>query len=61
MYPGSSVSGLYFAHPDATYFGVGRVTPDQVQDYAGRKQLSLEDTEQLLAPILAYEPTRSYS
>ena len=55
------MSGLYFAHPDATHFGVGRVTPDQVQDYAGRKQLSLEDTEQLLAPILAYEPTRSYS
>ncbi|NBS30553.1 MAG: hypothetical protein EBS76_08570 [Actinobacteria bacterium] len=61
MYPGSSVSGLYFAHPDATYFGVGRVTPDQVRDYAERKQLSLEQTEQLLAPILAYEPTRSYS
>ena len=61
MYPGSSVSGLYFAHPDATYFGVGRIMPDQVQDYAERKQLSLEETEQLLAPILAYEPTHSYS
>lgn len=61
MYPGSSVSGLYFAHPEATYFGVGRVTADQVSDYAGRKGLSIEETEQRLAPILAYEPERSYS
>ena len=61
MYPGSSVSGLYFAHPDASYFGVGRVTQDQVSDYAERKELSLEETELWLAPILAYEPERSYS
>ena len=61
MYPGSSVSGLYFAHPDARYFGVGRVTPDQVVDYAERKGLNVEDTERLLAPILAYKPERSYS
>lgn len=61
MYPGSSVSGLYFAHPEATYFGVGRVTPDQVRDYADRKGLSVEETERRLAPILAYEPKRIYS
>ena len=61
MFPGSSVSGLYFAHPDACYFGVGRVTHDQVSDYAERKELSLEETERRLAPILAYEPERSYS
>lgn len=61
MFPGSSVSGLYFAHPDARYFGVGRVTHDQVSDYAERKELSLEETERRLAPILAYEPQRIYS
>ena len=61
MHPGSSVSGLYFAHPEARYFGVGRVMPDQVRDYAERKSLSVEQAEQLLAPILAYDPVRSYS
>jgi 5-methyltetrahydrofolate--homocysteine methyltransferase len=56
MWPGSSVSGLYFAHPDATYFAVGRVQREQVESYAERKGLSLEATERLLGSILAYQP-----
>ncbi|HEY5769692.1 MAG TPA: methionine synthase, partial [Terrimicrobium sp.] len=55
MYPGSSVSGLYFAHPNAKYFGVGRIDRDQVQDYATRKGMSLGDTEKWLQPILNYD------
>ena len=42
MWPGSSVSGLYFAHPEAKYFAVGRVQPDQVEDYAARKGITVE-------------------
>ena len=56
MWPGSSVAGLYFAHPESQYFGVGRITRDQVADYAKRKSLSIAETERLLAPNLAYEP-----
>ncbi|MGA1146499.1 MAG: vitamin B12 dependent-methionine synthase activation domain-containing protein, partial [Candidatus Nanopelagicales bacterium] len=56
MWPGSSVSGIYLAHPDSKYFGVGRILKDQVEDYARRKGLDLVDTERLLAPNLAYEP-----
>ena len=55
MYPGSSVSGLYFAHPDAKYFGVGKIERDQVKDYSARKGLSLADTEKWLRPILNYD------
>ena len=57
MQPASSVCGLYFAHPEAIYFGVGRILRDQVESYAERKGLSLSDTERLLAPNLAYEPS----
>jgi 5-methyltetrahydrofolate--homocysteine methyltransferase len=42
MWPGSSVSGLYFAHPQAKYFAVGRVQPDQAEDYAARKGFAVE-------------------
>ncbi len=56
MWPGSSVSGLYFAHPDAAYFGVGRIDRDQVADYARRKGMDLRDAERWLSPILAYDP-----
>jgi len=56
MWPGSTVSGLYFAHPDALYFGVGRITREQVEDYGRRKGLDLSTTERILAPVLAYEP-----
>ncbi|MGA7212858.1 MAG: methionine synthase, partial [Terrimicrobiaceae bacterium] len=55
MYPGSSVSGLYFAHPDAKYFGVGKIERDQVQDYAARKGMELAETEKWLRPILNYD------
>ncbi|MEQ1756226.1 MAG: methionine synthase [Micropepsaceae bacterium] len=59
MMPGSSVSGMYFSHPDAVYFGVGRIERDQVQDYAQRKSMSLADMERWLAPILAYVPGKA--
>jgi 5-methyltetrahydrofolate--homocysteine methyltransferase len=53
--PGASVSGLYFAHPQARYFAVGRIGRDQVEDYARRKGMSLEETERWLGPNLGYE------
>lgn len=59
MWPGASVSGLYFSHPDAAYFGVGKVEQDQVQDYANRKGISLSDAERWLAPNLNYVPDRN--
>ena len=56
MFPAASVSGWYFAHPDAAYFGVGRVGRDQVESYAERKGWSIEEAERWLAPNLAYTP-----
>ncbi|MFN3513502.1 MAG: methionine synthase [Phenylobacterium sp.] len=56
MNPPASVSGLYFAHPEAHYFGVGRIERDQVEDYARRKGWDLKTAERWLAPILNYEP-----
>jgi 5-methyltetrahydrofolate--homocysteine methyltransferase len=56
MWPAASVSGLYLAHPEATYFAVGKIEPDQVADYARRKGWSLAEAERWLAPALAYEP-----
>jgi 5-methyltetrahydrofolate--homocysteine methyltransferase len=55
MLPAASVSGLYFAHPDAFYFGVGKVARDQIEDYARRKGMDVAEAEQWLAPNLAYE------
>jgi 5-methyltetrahydrofolate--homocysteine methyltransferase len=52
MTPGSSVSGLYFAHPDASYFAVGKIARDQLADYAARKGWTIEEAERLLAPNL---------
>jgi 5-methyltetrahydrofolate--homocysteine methyltransferase len=49
------VSGLYFAHPDAHYFTVGRIGRDQVADYARRKAVDLKEIERWLAPNLGYE------
>ncbi len=54
MLPMASVSGFYFSHPEARYFGVGKIEKDQVEDYAGRKQLSLDQAERWLAPVLNY-------
>ncbi|MCA9134630.1 MAG: cobalamin-dependent protein, partial [Planctomycetales bacterium] len=55
MWPGSSVSGLYFAHPQSRYFAVDRLTQDQVQAYAKRKGKSLREIERWLSPNLGYE------
>jgi 5-methyltetrahydrofolate--homocysteine methyltransferase len=57
MTPPASVSGLYFSHPDAEYFGVGRIDRDQVEDYARRKGWDVAEAERWLSPILAYDPT----
>ena len=54
MHPGASVSGLYFAHPDAKYFAVGKIERDQVRDYAARKGLDVQTMEKWLSPNLAY-------
>jgi 5-methyltetrahydrofolate--homocysteine methyltransferase len=56
MTPPASVSGLYFSHPEAKYFNVGRIGRDQLEDYAGRKQEALEVAERWLSSNLAYEP-----
>ena len=54
MWPGSSVSGLYFSHPESRYFGVGKVEKDQVEDYARRKGWTLAEAERWLGPLLNY-------
>ena len=54
MYPASSVCGWYFSHPESKYFGVGKINKDQVEDYAKRKKMSLEEIERWLMPILEY-------
>ncbi len=56
MWPGASVSGFYFSHPQAQYFGVGKIERDQVEDYARRKGWSTAQAEKWLAPILNYTP-----
>jgi len=54
MLPAASVSGFYFAHPEAAYFAVGKIGRDQVEDYARRKGMTLAEAEKWLAPILGY-------
>ncbi|MEA2940441.1 MAG: 5-methyltetrahydrofolate--homocysteine methyltransferase, partial [Bradyrhizobium sp.] len=56
MWPGSSVSGLYFSNPESYYFGVGKIERDQVEDYAARKGWSVAEAERWLAPVLNYIP-----
>ncbi len=58
MHPAASVSGFYFAHPQAHYFGVGKIERDQVVDYAERKGWETAEAERWLAPILAYDPKK---
>ncbi len=58
MTPAAAVSGLYFAHPEARYFAVGRIGRDQVEEYAERKGWTVEEAERWLGPILAYDPAR---
>jgi 5-methyltetrahydrofolate--homocysteine methyltransferase len=56
MLPAAAVSGFYLSHPDARYFAVGRIGRDQVEDYARRKGMAIEEAERWLAPYLAYDP-----
>jgi 5-methyltetrahydrofolate--homocysteine methyltransferase len=56
MTPASSVSGFYFSHPEAKYFGVGRIGRNQVEDYAKRRGITLPEAERCLAPNLGYTP-----
>ncbi len=56
MLPTAAVSGWYFSHPQSTYFGVGKINRDQVEDYARRKGMTLEEAERWLAPNLGYDP-----
>lgn len=55
MYPAASVSGFYFAHPESKYFGLGVINKDQVEDYATRKKITVEEAEKILAPSLNYK------
>ncbi len=61
MWPGSSVSGLYFSHPASFYFGVGKIERDQVEDYASRKGWNVIEAERWLAPVLNYIPAQDQS
>jgi 5-methyltetrahydrofolate--homocysteine methyltransferase len=56
MVPTAAVSGLYFAHPEARYFAIGRINKDQVEDYAARKGVDVAEIEKWLGPNLAYDP-----
>ena len=56
MTPTASVSGWYLSHPEAVYFGVGRIGRDQVEDYARRKAWTMAEAEQWLSPNLGYDP-----
>jgi 5-methyltetrahydrofolate--homocysteine methyltransferase len=57
MWPGSSVSGLYFAHPESRYFSLGKIGRDQVEDYSERKGMNVAEVERWLGPNLNYDPT----
>ncbi len=59
MWPGSSVSGFYFSHPDSKYFAVGKLERDQLLDYHQRKGMTLEEAERWLGPWLNYDPARA--
>jgi len=56
MFPTAAVCGLYLAHPESYYFGVGKIQRDQVEDYARRKGMEVDDAERWLGSILAYDP-----
>jgi 5-methyltetrahydrofolate--homocysteine methyltransferase len=59
MWPGSSVSGLYFAHPESRYFSLGKIDRDQIADYAMRKRMSTDEVERWLGPNLNYDAANS--
>ena len=54
MWPGAAVSGWYFSHPDSKYFAVAQIQQDQVEDYANRQNMSLQEAERWLAPNIGY-------
>jgi 5-methyltetrahydrofolate--homocysteine methyltransferase len=56
MFPASSVSGLYFGHPESKYFAVGKIERDQIESYAQRKGMSVEEAQKWLQPYLNYNP-----
>ncbi|MCB0664258.1 MAG: methionine synthase, partial [Saprospiraceae bacterium] len=56
MFPTAAVSGWYFSHPESKYFGLGQIGQDQVEDYARRKGMTVEEAERWMAPFLNYEP-----
>ena len=58
MLPASSVSGFYLSHAESSYFAVGKIGRDQLEDYARRKGMDSAEAERWLAPYLAYEPER---
>ena len=55
MYPASSVSGMYYAHPKSRYFGLGKIGKDQAEDYSKRKDMTMKEIERWLSPVLNYE------
>ncbi len=59
MYPTAAVSGFYFSHPEAKYFAVGKIDRDQVESYATRKGISVDEAERWLAPNLGYDPSEA--
>jgi 5-methyltetrahydrofolate--homocysteine methyltransferase len=54
MYPAAAVSGFYFSHPESKYFGLGKICKDQIEDYAERKGMRVEEVERWLSSVLAY-------
>ena len=59
MLPAASVSGLYFSHPQAKYFNVGRINRDQLESYAKRKGMPVDEMERWLGPNLSYDPAEA--
>jgi len=58
MWPGSSVSGLYFAHPESRYFSLGKIDRDQITDYSERKGMDVHEVERWLGQNLNYDPAK---
>jgi 5-methyltetrahydrofolate--homocysteine methyltransferase len=56
MTPAATVSGMYFSHPESRYFGVSKIEQDQVAEYAQRKNMTVDQVERWLAPVLGYDP-----
>ena len=59
MFPTAAVSGFYFSHPESKYFSVGKIARDQVESFAKRKGMSLDEAEKWLSPNLGYEPSEA--